>query len=142
MTILLPVLFVAPILDWIAALLLVRAVRRFPGIRALRERTYVAVGIALATTIYFFVALNAEIGFSYFDMETTQTLARLAVSSIGLFPLYWLWLYFKGGFNGNDALRDDENDRQRLVREEDEHQVDIADHAKRHTVLKERSDVD
>ena len=95
---LIAVLFLAPFVDWTVAGLLLRASRRYPNVRALRERSLVAVVIAGAVTVYFVAALNAFWHYPAFDLETTQLIARLAAASVGLVPMYWLWIYVRNGW--------------------------------------------
>jgi hypothetical protein len=97
--VLVAILFLAPFLDWIVAFLLLRAAFRFPEVRALRERALLAVAIATGVTVYFFAALNAAWDFPVLGLEDGQVLARISVMTIGLMPLYWLWLYIRKGWD-------------------------------------------
>ena len=98
---LLALLVVAPLVDWIVAGLLIRAAIRYTGVAALRERAILAMVIAAATTVYCVAAFNAVNGFPLLDLGAGQTVARVAVASIGLVPVYWLYLYWRG-FGGHD----------------------------------------
>jgi hypothetical protein len=91
-------LLLAPVVDWPAASLLLRAARRNPDIKALRERAALAVVIAVALTVYAFAAFNAMFGYPAWGLAEGQLIARACFAAIGLFPLYWLWLYLSGRF--------------------------------------------
>ena len=92
-------LVVAPAADWIVTLLLLRAWRRFPDVKALRERALMSVGVAVFLTCYVLAAFNAMNGYSALTLEQGQLVARLSVSAIGLAAsVYWLWLYGRGRF--------------------------------------------
>ena len=80
-------------------LLLLRSWRLNPGIKALRERALMSVGIAVFLTCYVLVAFNAINGYTTLTLEQGQLAARLSVSGLGLAAsVYWLWLYWKGRF--------------------------------------------
>lgn len=89
-----------PFINWPVAIMLIRLARIRPTIRALTERAVLALVIAVATTTYVLVAVNTEIGFAMFDFEIGKVILRLLILAIGLFPLWWLWSYYKGRFHG------------------------------------------
>ena len=110
------VFIVAAIIDWTVTVILVRASRRFPGIKALRERAILSVVISIALTVYFALVWNSEFGWTLVDRDTGMVFARLAVVIVGLVPAYWLWLYFRGGFAHLD-YREGEDDIDRAKRQ-------------------------
>jgi phosphoglycerol transferase MdoB-like AlkP superfamily enzyme len=87
----------APVVDWTVALVLIRATRS-SHVRALRERAVLAVGIALATTLFLVIAVNAESGYPLWGDTAERVLVRVIIAAVGLLPLYWLWLFLTRGF--------------------------------------------
>lgn len=98
--VLIALLFVAPVIDWIVAAILVRAAvsrsARERRIRALQERAILAVGVAVATSFYLLDALNTETGHSLFTDDVGRLLSRFIIATVGLLPVIWLVLYLRG----------------------------------------------
>lgn len=84
--------------NWSVAALLTRLGRRNPRIRALTERAVLATLIAIVTTAYAGVVANTSAGYPLMDLETARNLVRVAVFALGLYPVWWVWSYYKGRF--------------------------------------------
>lgn len=92
-------LILAAVLDWPVAVILVRASRHAPEVRALRERALVAVGITILTNVFLLTVLNTEVGNIFWSQDTGRIVVRFLIGGIGLIPqLYWLVLFMTGGF--------------------------------------------
>jgi hypothetical protein len=96
-TVLILLLLGAPLLDWSVAIILIHATRQ-SSVQALRERALLAVGVAIATTVYLLLVFNTQAGFPWWDNETGRTVVRLIIAFLGILPLYWLWLFATGRF--------------------------------------------
>jgi hypothetical protein len=88
----------APLIDWIVAVILVRAALRARSVRALQERALLALGIAVTTTLFLVAVLNAETGFPLWNDAFGHVLVRVIVAMLGTLPIYWLWLYVTNKF--------------------------------------------
>lgn len=97
---LIALLIMAPVIDWIVAIILVRAAWFGPSrerrIRALQERAVMAVGVAIATSAYLIDVFNTEAGDPLFADDLGRFLSRLIIATIGLLPIVWLVLYLRG----------------------------------------------
>jgi hypothetical protein len=80
------------IVNWTVAITLLRlAYRRGPRIRALTERAWLAVLIAVVTTLTF--------GAQELPGSAALGLAsRLMMVSVSLYPVWWLWAYHTNRF--------------------------------------------
>jgi hypothetical protein len=85
-------LFALPIIDWIAAVILVGIAMRVVN-RALRERAFLAFMCALAQTAFFVVVVNTETGHPLWDANTGLVFMRIIFIVIGALPIVWLWLF-------------------------------------------------
>jgi hypothetical protein len=94
---LLGVVAMTAVLDWVCTAILLRAALG-SGSVALRERAGVSVVLAVAITAYLAVGVNTELGFPWFDLDGTQVLNRLVLTTVGVIPARWLWLYWRGRF--------------------------------------------
>lgn len=90
------VVLVALPLNWYVTFRLDRLSRANPDVRVLRERSYVAVSLALVVTIFAVVFLNNGMEFPILDLVTTQLLTRGAILGLALPALLWLWIYRNG----------------------------------------------
>jgi hypothetical protein len=80
------------IVNWTVAVTLLRlAYRRGPRIRALTERAWLAVLIAIATTLAF--------GAQEFPGSAALSVAsRFVMVGVSLYPIWWLWAYHTNRF--------------------------------------------
>lgn len=85
------------IVNWTTAVLLARLARRRPHIRALTERAVLAAVIALLTTAYTVVVANS-VSHALMDFETARNAVRVAVFALGVYPMWWLWSYYRDRF--------------------------------------------
>lgn len=106
---------VALAIDWTVTFLLVRGAFRFPGIAALRERAILSVVISVAISVFLLFVANSEAGWPVVDRDAGMVGSRIAVIAVGFVPIYWLWLYLRGGF-AQDAYRKGEDDEDRGAR--------------------------
>lgn len=79
------------VINWTAAFILLRLAVRRPQIKALTERALLAVLIAIVTSL-------TLMGESLPEATGFETLARIAMVAISLYPLWWLWSYYSGRF--------------------------------------------
>ena len=97
-TILVGILLILPVLNWYVAASLIRLSIISPPIKALTERTLLAVLIAVVTTVYSLVVVNTITGLSFWDAATVRSVIRLLIIGIGIYPLWWAWTYSTGHF--------------------------------------------
>lgn len=103
-------LLATPFINWPVAIILVRIARVRPTIRALTERAILAVIIAIVTTVYWFIAVNTQLGFPVITPTGSMFIIRCTIVVVGLYPMWWLWSYFSGGFR-SDAQDDEDEAR-------------------------------
>lgn len=84
-------------LNWPVAVILVRAARKRPRIRALTVMATITTIIAILLTTYVVAVINMGAGYP-FPREAVQIAIRLPFLGLGLFPLWFLWLYRTGRF--------------------------------------------
>jgi len=84
--------------DWISAVILTRAARH--NSTALRERQWVAILSSVAVTLYFIVGVNTILGFPWFEVPVASIINRSLLLLIGVIPLRFLWLYWRGRLDG------------------------------------------
>jgi len=82
------------IADWYSAGILTRASRE--NGEALRERRNVAIVSSVAVTLYFVVGVNTVFGFPWFEVPVASIINRSLLLLVGVIPLRFLWLYWKG----------------------------------------------
>lgn len=87
------VIFIAVPTNWIVVLALWRLVRTQPGNRLLRDRTLVAVMLAMVVTVFGLVFLNNDMRPPSLTVPETQVITRLSILSLAIPALYWLSLY-------------------------------------------------
>jgi len=80
--------------DWYSAGILARASR--VGGEATRERRNVAILSSIAVTLYFVVGINTVLGFPWFEVLVASIINRSLLLLVGVIPLRFLWLYWKG----------------------------------------------
>ncbi len=85
-------------MNWPVAIILIRAARRRPRIRALTVMATITTIIAVALTAYVAAVINAGYGY-LFPKEIAQVILRLMLLGLALFPLWFLWLYRTGRFS-------------------------------------------
>ena len=91
------------LLNWAVAWILIRAARKRPRIRALNVMAVLTTIIATSLTAYIWAVANAGAGY-VLPKEIAQIVFRLVFVSLGVFPLWFLWLYRTGRFrDGGDA---------------------------------------
>ena len=88
-----------PFINWPVAILLLLATRRYPSILSLREGTGMAFVLTIWVSIYLVVTVNAEMGYVWFDFNIARTIVRFGHLFIGLYPIWWLWSYYRNEFN-------------------------------------------
>ena len=101
-------LLATPFINWPVAIILIRLARIRPTIRALTERAILAVIIAIVTTVYWFIAINTQLGFPVITPTGSMFIIRCTIVTIGLYPLWWLWSYSTGRFKGTKQDAADE----------------------------------
>lgn len=89
------------LLNWPVALILIRAARHRPRIRALTVMAVSSVLIALGLTAYVLAVLNSGQGY-VFPREVAQIAFRAVLIGLAIFPLWFLWLYLTGRFRDYD----------------------------------------
>jgi hypothetical protein len=90
------VILVAFPTNWLVVMGLWRLLRAHPDNRVLRDRFFIAVGIATVVTIFGGVFVNNDIVPPPVGLLGTQIMTRIAVLSLTFPALYWLLLYRKG----------------------------------------------
>lgn len=92
------VIGVALPVNWYVAYKLWRKSRGAPQLRVLRERMWASLALALVVTVFAFVFVNNSVlDPPPLDPLATQIVTRLAILSLSIPALYWLWLYRNGG---------------------------------------------
>lgn len=90
------VLFALLPFGWLATGMLAVLSLRRPALRVLQERAALAALCSLVATLYFGIAVNTDVGFAWFPLETAIFLVRTLMVTIAAFPLVWLVLYLTG----------------------------------------------
>lgn len=80
-----------PFVDWAAALILARTVRRYPAIHSLRERRNVALAIAAGTTVIALLALNSRIFHVALIPDVQTVIVVIALAAPSAFNAVWLY---------------------------------------------------
>jgi hypothetical protein len=93
---LLMALGVLAVVSWTSALILALADRDGPRIWALRERAGAAVVIAIVLSFGVINGLNTESGFLFWPFGEGIIVTRLLLLLLGLVPLRWVLLYWRG----------------------------------------------
>jgi len=91
-----PIVYVAVILGWISAGMLIRISRRDRLVVALSERAFASVALALFMTLFAVALLNVDLGYPWLDSEGGRILVRLAAILPLLIPARWLVRYWRG----------------------------------------------
>ncbi len=76
--------------NWTVAVTLLRLAYRPPRIRALTERAWLAVLIAVVTTLSMTALLTAS--------DPIRVASRALMVGISLYPVWWLWSYYANRF--------------------------------------------
>lgn len=90
------VILVALPLNWYVTIRLILLTRANPGLRVLRERTYVSLALSMIVSVFAFVFLNNGMNEPVLNSEATQLITRSAVLALALPAAYWLYLYRNG----------------------------------------------
>jgi len=93
--VLLPLLYILPVFDWIAAVTLFLLARQRPYIAFLTVSTLTTFVIALATSVYAIVATNTAQGFAWFAFSDAVTVNRVVFVLLGAVPLAFLAVYWR-----------------------------------------------
>lgn len=91
-------LLALPFINWPVAIILIRLARIKPMIRVLTERAVLAAIIATVTTVYWFIAVNTQLGFPVITSTGSMFVIRLMIVLVGIYPAWWLWSYYSGRF--------------------------------------------
>lgn len=78
------------VINWTVAATLLRLAYRAPRIHALTERAWLALLIAIVTTLTMVSELLPE--------AVAVVPSRVLMVAISLYPLWWLWSYWTGRF--------------------------------------------
>lgn len=87
----LAVFILLPFVDWAAAFVLVRTVRRYPGIHSLAERRNIAIAIAGGTTIIAILALNSRIFHIGLQPDVQTVIVVIGLAAPSVFNAIWLY---------------------------------------------------
>lgn len=90
------VILVAVPLNWIVTLRLWRLYRPGEDIGLLKERTLLALVLAIVVTIFAAVFLNNGMEDPILDLAATQLLTRSAILGLSIPAIYWLFLFRNG----------------------------------------------
>lgn len=90
------------LMNWPVAVILIRAARKRPRIRALTVMAILTTLIATALSAYVFTVVNAGAGYAL-PREVAQIITRGVFVGLALFPLWFLWLYRTGRFRDGEA---------------------------------------
>lgn len=83
-------------LNWFLTYRLWRITRSDPSIEVLSERTWVALHISIVVTIFAIVFLNNGMIEPLLTPWDTMVITRLAILSLMIPALRWLWMYYRG----------------------------------------------
>jgi len=100
------------LLNWPVFLILARAAWAKPRITALTVMAVASGLIAIGLTAYVWAVANAAAGYPV-PRETAQTWFRLILLGLGLFPLWFLWLYATERFDDRPKETKQESDERR-----------------------------
>lgn len=81
-------------LNWFLTWQLWRLSRADNSIRALNERTLVALHISFVVTVFALVFLNNGALVPFLTPWDTMVITRVAILSLSLPALRWLWMYY------------------------------------------------
>ena len=95
-----PIAYLAVVLCWVSAAVLVRLTQRArvlgaPSV-ALRERAQAAVGWAVFTSLLAIALVNVDLGYPWLSVEGGRVLVRLAAILPAWIPARWLYRYWRG----------------------------------------------
>lgn len=85
------------LLNWPVTIILARAARIRPRIRVLTTMAVLSCLISVCLTIYVWAVLNSVFGFPI-SREVGQAILRMGLIGLGIFPIWFLWLYLTGRF--------------------------------------------
>ena len=80
------------LLNWPVAIILMRAANHKPRIRALTVMAVATTLIAIGLTVYVWAVINAATGY-VIPKEAAAIFFRLVLIGLGVFPIWFLWLY-------------------------------------------------
>ena len=90
------VILIAVPLTWFVAWRLARLSMGEPGLRVLRERALSSVHSALVVSVFAGVFLNNGMAEPLLDSFLTMVITRVAILSLIIPPIRWLFLYQNG----------------------------------------------